>query len=123
MEKITQVQRIQFMFNQGIRMAGTGYYKTADVAFEQLKSHKPFTRLNIGDEGAEPSDFKMFQQGFDLIQSRRIAIMKMKATAEAQLKEILADLTAGEVSDAKHFTELESYKNEKGEFKGGRFRN
>ena len=90
-------------------MAGTGYYENADVAFDSLKTFKPFTRLNIGNEGELPFDFTAFNVGFQKAQGLRIRLMKMKARAEAELNETLVELTKGEVSEAKHYTELEGF--------------
>ncbi len=99
-------QRLEFMYNQGISYGAIGYYKTVNEGFDAFKNFLPFKDLNIGKEG----DFVAFNFGFDKAQKARIRVMKMKASAEEIIKDILGQLeTKGEVSQAKHYTELKSF--------------
>lgn len=82
--KLTAGTRRDFMNARGRATAATGYYRTAEEAFEKDRSHKPLVDLKWNDK-----DFEPYRNGFQFVQCKRLEIQIIQKDAIAQIRYLL----------------------------------
>lgn len=102
-------QRLEFIYNEGIRYGAIGYYKTVDEGFDAFKSFKPYRSLKIGQGGISSlNDFKAFSLGFNKVKKLYNRIDKLRYSANIESNRVLKEVGFEfiKVSGAKTVAEL-----------------
>ena len=105
MKELKGIDRINFMYNQGVRYGTIGYYRYFEEAWEAFSTFKPYSDLNIG----EGEDEKIFKVGY--LKGKKFVIKLQLAQKEAQsvVNEILGRISPNENENVTHYTEMKSW--------------